>query len=551
MGTQIIPNEPVVIRTERDAGTVAAPAPADARAHILVVEDEHLVALDIQRGLERMGHRVTVAYTGELAEDLAMAHPFDLVLMDIKLRGKVDGIDAAKHIRDACDVPVIYLTAYADNPTLARARMTEPYGYVLKPFQEKELRAVIEMALKRAATDRHRWQQERLQRFLANASARLAASLDYRAVTADAMGLLVPGYADWATVHLVERDDAVPAFTQTHPIARSLTAMTDDVGDVIHTVMSTGRSTGVFDLRGTDHVRAAFGPQHVANLMRLGARSSICMPIQARGETLGALALVCGRLRPVYNETDVLWADDFCHRLAMALDNALLYRKAERAIHMRDDVLAIVSHDLRSPLGTILMQAELLSDRPDLGKVGMQIARSAQLMNRLIGDLLDASAINAGRLALDCNVHSVNDILLEAGDMFGSQAEAGGIELHLDAPQPPANVRCDSDRIVQVLSNLIGNALKFTPRGGRVDVSATRVRDAIRLEVRDSGRGIAPEQVPYLFDRYWRAKPQRHGAGLGLFIARGIVASHDSRLELETTVGKGSRFYFCLPEIVG
>jgi signal transduction histidine kinase/CheY-like chemotaxis protein len=550
MGIQIIPNEPVVIRTERDAGTAAAPAPAAERAHILIVEDEHLVALDIQRGLERMGHRVTVAYTGEHAQELAATCRFDLVLMDIKLDGSVDGIDAATHIRDSCDVPVIYLTAYADNATLARARATEPYGYVLKPFQEKELRAVIDMALQRAASDRHHWQQERLQRFLANASARLAASLDYRAVTADATDLLVPGYADWAIVHLDERDDAVPAFTHSHP-ARVLPETTNGVGHVIHGVMRTGRSTGVFDVRGAEQIRSAFGVQHVGALTKLGARSSICMPIRARGETLGALALVCGSLRPRYTETDVLWAEDFCHRLGMALDNALLYRKAERAIYMRDDVLAIVSHDLRSPLGTILMQAELLSDRPDLGKVGMQIARSAQLMNRLIGDLLDASAINAGKLTLDCHVHSINDIVLEAVDMFRSQAEAGGIEMHVTAPQPPAHALCDSDRIVQVLSNLIGNALKVTPRGGHVYVSAVRVHDRIQLEVRDTGRGIAPEQVPHLFDRFWRAKAQRYGAGLGLFIARGIIASHDSRLELETAVGKGSRFYFSLREVPG
>ena len=152
MGTQIIADEPVVIRTERDRTVIAAPV--EARARVLVVEDEHLVALDIQRGLERMGHHVTVAYEGERAVSLFDETRFDLVLMDIKLGGSLDGIEAAQAIRRRYDVPVIYLTAYADNQTLARARVTEPYGYVLKPFQERELRAAIDMALKRHATDR-------------------------------------------------------------------------------------------------------------------------------------------------------------------------------------------------------------------------------------------------------------------------------------------------------------------------------------------------------------------------------------------------------------
>ncbi len=547
MATHTTSSETVATWIERDRGPIEVTSEA---ARILCVEDEHLVALDIQHSLERMGHTVVVVYKGEEAVAQVAKRRFDLVLMDIKLGGRIDGIQAAQTIRATYDVPIIYLTAYADNTTLERARMTEPYGYVLKPFQERELKAAIGMALQRHGTDRHRIQQERLQRFLADASARLADSLDYQAVASGAAELLVPAYADWCTLHLGDEldGDAVPTFSHTRPETANEHATNGDGAHMLQRVLDRGRSE-LAQLSDAEALRDALGQTHGAMLTQLGARSVICVPVRARDHMLGAFALVAGRTRPRYGPADLLWAEDFCHRLGMALDNALLYRKAERAILMRDDVLAIVSHDLRSPLGTILMQAEVLTDQPDHAKVGGQIARSAQRMNRLIGDLLDASALNAGKLALDCRIHAVNDLLNEAVEMFRSQAESRGVELVGTALEPSAYVKCDSDRIVQVLSNLIGNAIKFTPRGGKVIAAVSRCDNGIEVEVTDTGRGIPPEQVPHLFDRFWRGKAHRHGAGLGLFIARGIIASHGATLALDSKPGVGSRFSFRLPEV--
>jgi signal transduction histidine kinase len=269
------------------------------------------------------------------------------------------------------------------------------------------------------------------------------------------------------------------------------------------------------------------------------------VPLVARNQVLGALAMVAGRNRPHYDAHDLAFVDDFGHRLGMALDNALLYRKAERAVAMRDDVLAIVSHDLRTPLGNILLQAEALASKPELHKVATGIVHAAQRMNRLIGDLLDASAINVGQLALECKVHPAAEIAREALDMFRSHAEARAIHL-VENTDEGIDVRCDRDRIVQVLSNLIGNAVKFTPRGKQVTVVVAHIGDSVRFEVGDTGPGIPAEQVPHLFERFWRAKAHRTGAGLGLFIARGIVAAHGGELDVITNPGEGSRFFFTL-----
>lgn len=517
-------------------------------ARILVVEDEHLVALDIELRLEQMGHVAVAVSSGEDALKLATETHFDLVLMDIKLGGTLDGIDAARAIRDTRDVPIIYLTAYADNQTLQRARMTEPYGYLVKPFHERELKAAIEMALQRHRNDVRRWEQQELHKFLADASSRMTETLDYRAVAQGAAELLVPRYADWCTIWLEETADLAPRFAYTHP-NHEMDPSADVEPPLIESVLRNGRAELVHQIADEQWLSDALGVHNMVTLRACGAQSLMCVPIIARDQILGAIVLVAGRTRPRYGAAnDLLIAEDFGHRLGVALDNALLYRKSEQAVRMRDDVLAIVSHDLRSPLSTILMQAELVSMTPELQKAGKRITRCAQRMNRLIDDLLDASSLNAGRLRLDRNVHSVGAILLEAVEMFRPQAEARSIQLVAEFPEEPAYISCDRDRIGQALSNLIGNALKFTERGGNVSVRAERLQERIRIEVRDTGHGIPPDDVLRLFEPFWRARPQRNGAGLGLYIAGGIVAAHGSTLEVETVVGHGSSFFFVLPE---
>jgi signal transduction histidine kinase/CheY-like chemotaxis protein len=513
-------------------------------AKILVVEDEHLVALDLELRLGRMGHAVVVSHSGEEAVETCARSPFDLVLMDIKLRGPIDGIEAARQIRHAYDIPIIYLTAYADNHTLERARFTEPYGYILKPFQERELKAAIEMALQRHAQDKARSEQQRLQRFLAEVSARMATSLDYRAVARGTAELVVPRYADWCLIHLREIEDTIPAFACSTPagIEGPWTS-----ARVIERVERDARAELVTQIADVDALRDAIGPQHVDVLRELGARSLACVPLVARDQVLGSLTLASGRTRVQYGEPDLAFIEDLGRRLAIALDNALLYRKAERALIMRDDVLAIVSHDLRAPLSTILLQAEILAKQPELDKAAHTIDRAAHRMDRLIGDLLDASAINAGHLMLDVALHRAEDLVREAVEPFRAKAEEGAIMLEGIAAPDLGELRCDRDRILQMLSNLVDNALRFTPPGGRISVHATRRgREAI-FEVEDTGPGIAPELLPHLFDRFWRGRARRGGAGLGLFIAKGIAAAHGSTLEVDSTLGRGTTFRFRLP----
>jgi signal transduction histidine kinase/CheY-like chemotaxis protein len=506
-----------------------APRSRDRAARILVVEDEHLVALDLKQRLERMGYTVALAYTGEQAIEQTQASAFDLVLMDIKLAGPIDGIEAAHKIHAKLDVPIIYVTAYADNHTIERARTTEPYGYIVKPFHERELKASIEMALQHHEAARMRWEQHELQHFLADASSRMATSLDYRSVAEAAAELIVPHHADWCLIHLHEHNDPIAPFSYAYP-PNGPALTNESVDRLIASVEHSAHPELIADVAGEN-----------------GPTSLVCVPLVAIDRVLGALLLTTRPDRPRYDATSLGFAEGLGQRLGMALENALLFRRAEHAIAMRDDVLAIVSHDLRTPLGTIMIQAESLEGEVGRGKVCQSIVRAAQRMNRLIGDLLDASAINAGQLGLELGVHQVCDLVHDAADAFRSQAEGRSIELVEQVQNGPLQVRCDRDRMLQVLSNLISNAVKFTPSKGKVTIHVEVNGGHVHFEVADTGTGIAAEQLPHLFDRFWRAQGRKDGAGLGLFIVRGILAAHGSKIDVDSKPGVGSTFRFSLP----
>jgi PAS domain S-box-containing protein len=225
--------------------------------------------------------------------------------------------------------------------------------------------------------------------------------------------------------------------------------------------------------------------------------------------------------------------------------------RAEAAIRTREEVLAIVSHDLRNPLNTIAMGATALRDLGSEDPVRFvdMIQRAIQRMNRLIEDLMDVVKLEGGqKLALDPAPVELPPLLGEMRESFQAQAQPRHQAVVCEcAPDVPPIV-ADRDRLHQVLSNLLGNALKFTPEGGRVSIRAKRVEGDVQIEVADTGPGIPPEDLPRIFDPYWQARrTARLGAGLGLAISRGIVEGHGGRIWVESRPGEGSTFTFTLP----
>jgi signal transduction histidine kinase len=176
------------------------------------------------------------------------------------------------------------------------------------------------------------------------------------------------------------------------------------------------------------------------------------------------------------------------------------------------------------------------------------VHRAGDRMNRLIQDLLDVKRLENGRLAVDARPVSAVVLLAEAAEMLRPLATAAALELVLEtSPQLPT-VSADHHRVQQVLSNLVGNAIKFTPKGGRVTIHGSRVNEEVLIAITDTGPGIAPEQLPHIFGQFWQgSRTDRRGIGLGLAIAKGIVEAHAGRIWVESTIGAGSSFFFTLP----
>jgi signal transduction histidine kinase len=243
--------------------------------------------------------------------------------------------------------------------------------------------------------------------------------------------------------------------------------------------------------------------------------------------------------------------------LRRAIERQRLLDAARRATRARDEVLGVVAHDLRNPLATVKMCAGAIAAGAPPAQVAEMtgvILRSAEWMEHIIRDLLDVTAIEAGRLAVATTALPVEEVLDAARERYAPLAAERGVafEARAAGAAPPPPIAADFDRIQQVVGNLVGNAIKFTPAGGRVTLAAAAdslgETEAVRFEVADSGPGIPAAHLPHLFDRFWQARETRRGgAGLGLAIAKGIVEAHGGTIGVESELGAGARFWFVIP----
>ncbi len=223
--------------------------------------------------------------------------------------------------------------------------------------------------------------------------------------------------------------------------------------------------------------------------------------------------------------------------------------RADAARVSREQVLTVVAHDLRAPLATIMVSASSLSrDTSDPAVVRNRVKtidRAVVRMDSLIRDIVDAAGVERGELPMTIKPERVDTLVQEAIDLHAPLAEEAGVSLEAKATRHDLMMACDRQRILQVLGNLIANALKFTPSGGRITVSAEERENGVAFTVEDTGSGIAPEHIGHLFDRYWSGDSR--GIGLGLYIARSIVRGHGGDIGVRSTLGLGSSFFFSVP----
>lgn len=411
-------------------------------------------------------------------------------------------------------------------------------------------------ALVRDVTDRKRMDQQR--RFLAEVSAALSGSLEYESTLESVARLPVPALADVAMLDVIDESGAIRRVVASQDSLLGVGALRDRFTPTLNspavqidTLQS--RRTQMVDAITPEWLDAHCETADEVALMRdLGIRSLAAIALVARDQVIGVITLMSTSRSRRYEANELGVAENFAGRAALAIDNARLYRDARRATRARDDVLGIVSHELRNPLSAIAMCSRVLADTPpaDAGarrEMAETIHESASWMSRMIQDLLDVSAIEAGVLSVVREDAEVGRLVARAADLFMRAATARDIALAVSGDAGHAVVRADPERISQAVANLIGNAIKFTPSGGRVGVTIVARDDDAVISVEDTGYGIAEADLAHIFDRYWHAKSARGGAGLGLAIVRGIVEAHDGRIEVESTPGVGSRFSLIFP----
>jgi PAS domain S-box-containing protein len=278
--------------------------------------------------------------------------------------------------------------------------------------------------------------------------------------------------------------------------------------------------------------------------------SAMLVPLQAHEKHLGLLLLISSGSSRKFAWRDLWLAQAIAQRAALSIENALLYRTAMHATRDRDEMLGIVAHDLGNPLQVISTNAALLrrDASEETSQSGDEIGHAVNRMNRLIQDLLDVTGMEAGHLSLRPERLAVPEFITDLLDAQGALASSAALELRAVLPPDLPDVWADRDRLNQIFENLIGNAIKFSKSDGRITLGAQVEQNQIVFSVADTGAGIAEADFEHIFDRFWQVpKAKRRGAGLGLPIVKGLVQAHGGSVWVQSTVGKGSTFFFTIP----
>ncbi|MBE9159968.1 PAS domain S-box protein [Nodosilinea sp. LEGE 06152] len=399
---------------------------------------------------------------------------------------------------------------------------------------------------------------EHAQRFLAESSAVLASSLDYQTTLEQVARLTVPELADWCTVHIAEESGAIDQIAVAHIDPAKLEwayqirdkyPLDTEAERGAALTLRTGQPDLVPEIPDELLVHAAKDPEHLEILRQVGFSSVMTVPLCSQDRIIGVISFISAESGRRYTTADLQLAEELAHRASLAIENAQLYQaaqrdrtKAEAANRIKDEFLAVLSHELRSPLNPILGWVRLLRSKPlDAAKTDQAletIERNAKLQAQLIEDLLDVSRILQGKLTLTIAPVNLVTTIEAAAETVRLAAEAKRIQIQTRLEAIAGQVLGDTNRLQQVVWNLLSNAVKFTPAGGQVAITLDQVDTYAQIQVRDTGKGIHPNFLPHVFD-YFRQEDgtttrQFGGLGLGLAIVRQLTELHGGLVTAES-----------------
>jgi signal transduction histidine kinase/DNA-binding response OmpR family regulator len=552
----------------------SAQEPAEKKVSILIVDDRPDKLLGYETILDELNENVVRANSGKEALRCLLKQDFAVILLDVNMP-VMDGFETAALIRQrprSETTPIIFISAVNDTEThVSRGYSIGAVDYILTPVVPEILRAKIAVfvdlfkkteQVKRQAEEREKLIREQAARaeaeerqerfsFLADASNVLAGSLDYEETFRNLAALVVPRVADFCIVLAVEEEDAMRQVAVAHrdpaddPAMQKLVAQfpssaAAQVGGA-H-VLKTGKSQMVCDVHDGD-LREVFSKKADRELIRsFSAQSFIAVPLRAHDRVLGALVMINTSPERICGSEELSLAEELAHRAALALDNARLYESAqkartesERANRAKDSFLAMLSHELRTPLTPVLTsvlaleQADNLSD--EMRASLQMIRRNVELEARLIDDLLDLTRISKGKVQLSLEEVDAHSLLRNALEICQADIDKKGLALQTDFAAEKVSLEADPARLQQIFWNLIKNAVKFTPEGGRLQIRTQNLDGQLQVEVSDTGMGIDAETLPKIFNAFEQgARSQLGGLGLGLAISKALVETHNGKL---------------------
>ncbi|AUN99708.1 PAS domain S-box protein [Bacteriovorax stolpii] len=450
------------------------------------------------------------------------------------------------------------------NEVLRIKKFDGTYGVILNsaaPIKDERGQIIGALVQNQDIAEQKKYESE--QKFQLNVSRILAESLE---LDTNKLGkLLIPNFADCCVFYTTNLEEDVHLEFVAHKDSDKAIVLEEFIRryprnskyfQSIKEVLFEGKPIVVSYLTNEEFVEAFPDSKDRSLYSALAIKSFISVPVVARGKSMGAVTLCFNDSGRRFDVNALPFCEEFANALALALDKARLYKEAREAIGIREDVLAMVSHDLQNPLSVIMMSLKAIQkidlhdekSKEKMNKATIRIKRSSELMQGLIARILDFAKIQAGTFSIDFKDHDPKMILEEFIESARLLAEEKCIKIINDIDDDLPHVLCDKDRFLQVLSNLIGNAIKFTQKGGKIIVHARRLDHQILFSIEDTGSGMSEDQLPHIFDRFWQVEhSSKHGVGLGLAIAKGIVEAHNGKIWVDSEKGVGTNFHFLLP----
>jgi signal transduction histidine kinase/DNA-binding response OmpR family regulator len=531
-----------------------------------MLEDSALDAELILNALQGADLRFDVARVESRREYVQRldARPWDLILADYQLPG-FDGVAALRLARlRQPDTPFLFVSGALGEELAIETLKSGATDYVLKDRLER-LVPSVRRALREAEERRVRRRAEQSLRFVAEASAELAASLDYPTTLKTASHLPVPFLADWSVVFAEEDDETIQPVASYHR-EQALTGVAESFlgraageygpGPFAREMAAIGIPLLVPDIGQADLARAAPDAEVADRLAAVGFHSLMVVPLRTRRRMLGALALMTSSAERRYTSDDLTLAEDLGQRIALALEAARSHLDLQLADRRKDEFLAMLAHELRNPLAPILTAVELAREA-ELGDARVRkahdvVERQARHMARLVDDLLDVSRVTRGKVELRRQRVELRDLVWHAVQTSRPLIDQRRHQLSVEVPDPPIHLDADPARLEQVLTNLLNNAAKYTQPGGRIALQVERAGEEALIRVSDTGVGIPREMLRKVFDPFVQVSSELDrapgGLGLGLTLVKMLVELHGGAVSARSEgVGRGSELEVRLP----